>query len=82
MSNKKINHILLCGEYSGIIDEYKTLWDAYNGLKEVKNFDKKENIEETYYFLHEYEKNNNLYQIKMRIYKRNNKIFFNYIREE
>ena len=68
--------IVLYGENQGFIQSYPTLWDAYRGLKEIKKQDKIENITDDYYFQFEYDKEGFHYQREIKIYVRNNKIFY------
>ena len=71
--------IVLYGEEQGYVNSYKTLWDAYEGFKEIKKQDKKENIEDNYYWMFEYDKDNIHYERKIKFYVRNKKMFWKYI---
>lgn len=70
------------GEYSGELYRSKSLADAYNVSKDIKESDRQYNIQDNYYYEVEYEtgeKDENghtiVYSQEVKIYKRNNKIY-------
>lgn len=70
------------GEYSGELYRSKTLLDMYNTSKDIKDFDRKNYIQDKYYYEVEYEtgeKNEHghtiVYSQEVKIYKRKNKIY-------
>ena len=40
---------VVCGEESGMLKEFKTLKEALEFIKDIKKFDKRNGIEDTYY---------------------------------
>lgn len=48
------NFLYIEGDESGDMGDYPTLWDTYKALKEIKEFDKRNKIEDTYhiYWVH------------------------------
>lgn len=70
------------GTYSGELYRSKSLVDLYNVSKDIKESDRKYNIQDTYYYELEYETGEKneyghtiVYSQEVKIYKRKNKIF-------
>ena len=63
------------GNFSGELYRSKSLIDMYKTSKDIKEFDRKNYIEDTYYYEVEIEKENTIEIAEVKIYKRGNKIF-------
>lgn len=70
------------GESSGELYRSKSLVDMYKTSKEIKEFDRKNYIQDTYYYEVEFENGDKdergrtiVYRQEVKIYKRGNKIY-------
>lgn len=63
------------GNFSGELYRSKSLIDMYKTSKDIKEFDRKNYIEDTYYYEVEIEKENTIEIVEVKIYKRGNKIY-------
>lgn len=45
------NYLYIEGEESGHMSNYATLWETYKGLKEIKEFDRRHGIKDTYHII-------------------------------
>lgn len=72
--------VLYTVEESEEIGRYETLWDAYRGLQEIKEFDKRNGMSgEKYYFQYEIENEDSVLVREMKIYRRGNKIYYKWV---
>lgn len=82
MKEIKNKEYVFSGELSGELYRSKDLVDMYKTSKEIKEFDRKNYIEDTYYYEIEYENGDKneqghtlVYSQEVKIYKRKNKIY-------
>ena len=45
------NYLYIEGDESGYMSKYATLWETYKALKEIKEFDKRQGIKDTYHIM-------------------------------
>lgn len=68
-------YIEVYGEESGYMEKFDSVLKAYQFVKEIKEFDKKHNIKDKYYYqlVVEDETSEKVYDLK--VYLRNNKLY-------
>lgn len=75
--------IVLYGTEQGEVARYKTLWEAYNGYKDVRRCDKEENMgfdAKEYYWLFEVTYDDHTFSERpLKFYVRNNKMYYKFI---
>lgn len=77
ITNKEI---VLYGEEEGFVNSYPTLWDAYYGFKEIKEFNRRHGAsKDNYYWQFEYTKDGQIYERGIKFYVRNGKMYYKFI---
>lgn len=75
--------IVLYRDEEGEVQRFKTLWEAYEGFKEVRKCDKEEHMgiaANEYYWIFEVTYDDNTYtEQEIKFYVRNNKMYYKFI---